>query len=95
MPASIMPSEDVLIDGPSMPAKAASGRKADDQRAAFAFWDKKPPVSLTLTRFQPFIDSSIFGRLGPAAFTQSRLRPAAGASSFKPKSYCLNIVMLV
>jgi hypothetical protein len=40
---------------------------------------------LTLTRFQPFVDSSIFGRLGPAAFTQPRLHPAAGASSFKPK----------
>jgi hypothetical protein len=40
---------------------------------------------LTLTRFQSFVASTIFGRLGPAAITQPQLRPAAGASSFRSK----------
>jgi hypothetical protein len=42
-----MPSEDVLIDGPPMAREAASSRKADKQRAAFAFLGQKShPVSL-------------------------------------------------
>jgi hypothetical protein len=86
MPASIMPSKDVLIDGPPMPAKPPLAERQTSDGLLLLFGTKKPPGLATLTRFQPFVDSSIFGRLGPAAFTQPRLRRATGASSFKPKS---------
>jgi hypothetical protein len=81
-----MPSEDVLIDGPPMPAKPPLAERQTSNGLLLLFGTKKPPGLATLTRFQPFVDSSIFGRLGPAAFTQPRLRRATGASSFKPKS---------